>query len=101
MDIKLVTQIACIAVGAFLVASNFIKLNTVTTWVKNIFKSKSSGTPLAKAGEVSAFIDVISNWYELKEACKTLGLSEACDVLDQVFPLLNKEINKEDPEETT
>ena len=100
MDIKLVTQVACVALGALLIASNFIKLNTVTDWVKNILKPKPLGVPLVKEGEVSAFIDIISNWYELKESCKTLGLSEACDVLDQVFPLLNKETDKEDPEET-
>ena len=88
MDFNII-QVACVSLGLILVASNFISTSSVINWCKNLLKPRP---PAVKTGKSDRddFMEVVNNWHALKESCHLLGMEEACKMLDDVFPLLNK-----------
>lgn len=86
MEPEMIFRTTAILIAAGLLASNF-NYSPVITWVKNLFKK----TPVVSPKSSVEFLDVVGSWHTLKSQCKELGLTEASDKLDEVFPLLNTE----------
>ena len=82
----MIFRIAAIAVASLLLLSG-ANYQPLLGWIKSFFKKKNI-TPLNSSVQ---FLDVVSSWHTVKEQCVELGLSEAAEKLDEVFPLLNSE----------
>ena len=86
MELEMIFRIAAIAVASLLLLSG-ANYQPLLGWIKSFFKKKNI-TPLNSSVQ---FLDVVSSWHTVKEQCVELGLNEAAEKLDEVFPLLNSE----------
>jgi len=80
-------RIAAILVASFLLLSG-ANYQPMLNWAKSLFKKKNVVIP---SNSGVNFLDVVSSWHTVKEQCVELGLHEAAEKLDEVFPLLNSE----------
>lgn len=86
MELETIFRIAAIAVASLLLLSG-ANYQPMLDWIKSLFKKKN----VAPVGSDVKFLDVVNSWHTVKEQCVELGLNEAAEKLDEVFPLLNSE----------
>jgi len=86
MEPEMMFRIAAIVVASFLLLSG-ANYQPMLSWVKSLFNKKN----VVPSHSNVNFLDVVSSWHKVKEQCVELGLNEAAEKLDEVFPLLNSE----------
>ena len=86
MELEMIFRIAAIVVASLLLLSG-ANYQPIFSWIKSLFKKKN----VVPFNSGVNFLDVVSSWHTVKEQCVELGLNEAAEKLDEVFPLLNSE----------
>lgn len=87
-----VGQIIIIGVAALLILSSV----DLSSFFKNIKNSLPKTNPSPKptvvpvADHKDDLVEVVKKWDDLKETCESLGLKEAVDKLNEIFPVLIK-----------
>lgn len=93
MQIETVLKIVALSIGALLILSNFVRVDSLLAKILPKKKVKPLAEVVVDTKEDEKFLDIINLWYQLKDNCDSYGLKLAVDKLDEVFPLLN---SKED-----
>lgn len=87
-----VGQIIIIGVAVLLILSSV----DLSSFFKNIKDSLPKTNPSPKPAVVPGadhkddLVEVVKKWDDLKETCESLGLKEAVDKLNEIFPVLIK-----------
>lgn len=97
-------QIVILGIGVLIVLSS-VDLSALFNKVKESFKSNPNGyqpvptpkvvpaPPVSPVQEKDDLVEVVKKWDDLKDTCESLGLNEAVEKLNEIFPMLIK-VNK-------
>jgi len=88
-------QIIILGIGVLIVLSS-VDLSALFNKVKESFKSNPKVVPVTPTPPVSPvqekddLVEVVKKWDDLKDTCESLGLNEAVEKLNEIFPMLIK-----------
>ena len=93
-------QIIILGVGVLIVLSS-VDLSALFSKVKESLKANPDGyqpktvtvPPVSPVEEKDDLVEVVKKWDDLKDTCESLGLNEAVEKLNEIFPMLIK-VNK-------
>jgi hypothetical protein len=80
--VQIISLIAAIALGFLYVKPYLVKTTAALKKDEPPVKTEKDFQPTMS--------DVVDSWSKLKSNCETLGLTDASDALDSVFPLFVK-----------
>lgn len=90
MQIETILKIAALSIGALIILSNFVRVDSLLARILPKKKVKPLVEVAVDTKEDEKFLHIINLWYQLKDNCHSYGLQLAVEKLDEVFPLLNK-----------
>ena len=90
MQIETMLKIAALSIGALILLSNFVRVDSLLARILPKKKVKPLVDVAVDTKEDEKFLHIINLWYQLKDNCNSYGLQLAVEKLDEVFPLLNK-----------
>jgi hypothetical protein len=90
MQIETILKIAALAIGALIILSNFVHVDSLLARILPKKKVKPLTEVIVDTKEDEKFLHIINLWYQLKDNCDSYGLKLAVEKLNEVFPLLNK-----------
>jgi hypothetical protein len=93
-------QIIILGIGVLIVLSS-VDLSALFNKVKESFKSNpdeyqpkvvpvTPTPPVSPVQEKDDLVEVVKKWDDLKDTCESLGLNEAVEKLNEIFPMLIK-----------
>jgi hypothetical protein len=94
-------QIIILGVGVLIVLTSF-DLKSLFNKAKESLKANPDGyqpvptpktvtvPPVSPVQEKDDLVEVVKKWDDLKETCAVLGLNEAVEKLNEIFPMLIK-----------
>lgn len=94
-------QVVILGIGILIVLSS-VDLSALFNKVKESFKANPDGyqpvptpkvvpvPPVAPVQEKDDLVEVVKKWDDLKDTCESLGLNEAVEKLNEIFPMLIK-----------
>jgi hypothetical protein len=86
MEPELMLRILAVLIGVSILLFTLVDVNWLIDRLLN--KEVVKVVPENKKDD-KLFLSIVDLWYKLKASCESYGLSNACDKLDEVFPLLN------------
>jgi hypothetical protein len=86
MEPELLLRIIAVIVGISILLFTLVDFNWMIDKLLN--KETVKVVPETKKDDKS-FLHIVDLWYKLKASCEAYGLNNACEKLDEVFPLLN------------
>lgn len=90
MQIETILKIAALSIGALILLSNFVHVDSLLA--KILPKKKIQPLAEVVVDGQEDFLHIINLWYQLRDNCKSYDLEVAVEKLDEVFPLLNNKI---------
>ena len=94
-------QVVILGIGVLIVLTS-VDLSTLFNKVKDSLKTNPDGyqpVPTPKVNTVPPsnpiqekddLVEVVKKWDDLKDTCESLGLNEAVEKLNEIFPMLIK-----------
>lgn len=88
-DVELILRILAVVVGVIILSSSFIDFNYL---IAKLLLNKNKVVNATTTSD--EFLQIIDLWYKLRGKCVTAKLDSAIHKLDEVFPLLNENVEK-------
>lgn len=90
MDFELLLRIAAVLVGVVILSTSFVDYNYLIA--KLLLGKQKKKEETVDHSVHDEFLQIIDLWYKLRSKCVDYKLDAAISKLDEVFPLLNDNI---------
>ena len=97
MTTELLLRISAVVIGAIILLTSVLNVESIIAWVLSLVtepESKPEPTPEPVVNEDEQFLKIVDLWFQLRSECEDYGLPKAITAIDKVFPLLNDKIEE-------
>ena len=91
LNVEMILRTVAVIVGIFLLSTTFVDYSNVLA--KLLLRKSPDKNPVPTVESTDDdFLEVVDLWYKLRTKCVAYKLNTAIEKIDEVFPLLNDNI---------